>query len=295
MDPADGADALDRGRAYLELTGMRLTYVEGGDARGWLGDLLTSDVASLEPGDAQRSLLLSPTGAIRADLTLASTGSGFLMAQASDQAEPLSRLLAPYVLSSNIVALDDVSDDDTWFALPGGAWSDAAALAVAFPFAPSVLGGGIDLVVGRDEAGAVRDAFRTQGIEPVGPAAAEIRRIRRGDPRMSVDFDAGALPVEAGLDRAVDATKGCFLGQESVARVRNLGHARTVLRHVTCVAALSAGDEVVTGDASAGVVTSATPTASGGAVAIVRLRWDAGEGPWARSDGVPIEAVRRPD
>ena len=52
------------------------------------------------------------------------------------------------------------------------------------------------------------------------------------NPRMGVDFEPGALPAEAGLERAIDLEKGCFLGQESVAKVRNLGHPPTVLRHL---------------------------------------------------------------
>ena len=68
----------------------------------------------------------------------------------------------------------------------------------------------------------------------VDERAFEIWRIGRGDPRMGVDFEAGALPAEAGLERLIDVTKGCFLGQESVAKVRNLGHPPTVLRHLRC-------------------------------------------------------------
>jgi tRNA-modifying protein YgfZ len=295
VEPTDEADALDRGRAYVELTSLRLTRVEGGDAGGWLGDLLTSDVASLESGHLQRSLLLRPTGGIRADLTLAFDGGGFLLAQDASQPEPVARMLGPYVLSSNVVIVDDITRDVTWFALPGGAWSDAVALGVALPYVPSTLGGGFDLIVGSGRADDVREALRARGTARVGAAAAEIRRIRRGDPRMETDFEAGALPQEAGLDAAVDADKGCFLGQESVARVRNLGHARTVLRHVACVAALAAGDDVVAGGEPAGVVTSAAPASEGGTVALVRLRWDAGEGPWATTDGVSIRPVHHPD
>ena len=59
--------------------------------------------------------------------------------------------------------------------------------------------------------------------------AYELWRIARGDPRMGVDFEAGSLPAESGLERLIDMTKGCFLGQESVAKIRNLGHPPTVL------------------------------------------------------------------
>ena len=62
--------------------------------------------------------------------------------------------------------------------------------------------------------------------------AVEVWRIRAGRPRMGADFDRTAIPAEAGLEALIDTTKGCFLGQESVARVRNLGHPPRVLRHL---------------------------------------------------------------
>ena len=69
-----------------------------------------------------------------------------------------------------------------------------------------------------------RIATADRGSIPVDERAYELWRIARGDPRMGVDFDAGSLPAESGLERLIDLTKGCFLGQESVAKIRNLGH-----------------------------------------------------------------------
>jgi folate-binding protein YgfZ len=288
-DPTGEAAALDEGRAFVDLSDRRKVRVTGADARAWLGDLVTSDVVSLEPGRSQRSLLLGPTGGIRADVTIGMDEEGFLLVQAPDQPARVDELLAPYVLSSD-VRLTEVTDDLAWFAVPGGiAGVEGRALA------PSVLGSGVDLVAARgDAAERLRDRLRERGLAEAGAEAAEVLRVRRGAPRLGVDFEADALPLEAALEDAVDFTKGCFLGQESVARVRNLGHARTVLRHVRSREGLAVGAEVRAAGAAAGFVTSAARSPDGGGVAIVRLRWEAAEGPWT-ADGAPLDPLGQPD
>ena len=127
------------------------------------------------------------------------------------------------------------------------------------------------------------------------PVAVEVWRIRRGVPRMGADFGQDALPAEAGLDWTIDTAKGCFLGQESVARVRNLGHPRSVLRHVICRSTLEAGSPVLAGGSPVGEVTSAAIAGDGRTVAIVRLGWDAHDGPWTTPDGALLEPVGSTD
>ncbi len=289
-DPAREATALEEGRAFVDLSTRRTIQVSGGDARAWLGDLVTSDVASLEPGRSHRSLLLGPTGGIRADFTLAMDGERFLLVQTPNQPD-VAGLLERYVLSSD-VSLADVTGDVSWLAVPG----TRDRLPEARSLAPSALGTGVDLIAPHGEpADRLREELRERGIVEASLDAAEILRVRRGDPRIGVDFEPEALPMEAGLDAAVDATKGCFLGQESVARVRNLGHARSVLRHLTCPGALEAGSEVIVAGSPVGLVTSAAPSAGGGTVAIVRLPWEAAGGPWATAEGTPLESLGRAD
>ncbi len=82
---------------------------------------------------------------------------------------------------------------------------------------------------------------------------------------MGVDFEEGALPAEAGLDDTIDVTKGCFLGQESVAKIRNLGHPPTVLRHRRSEACGRAGRTAPRWTAhEAGSVTSAVAARGAG-------------------------------
>ena len=72
-------DALDRGDAFVELPDARVTRIAGADARAWLNDLVTTDVASLAPGEARPSLLLAPTGRIRAQFQVAAINGAFLL------------------------------------------------------------------------------------------------------------------------------------------------------------------------------------------------------------------------
>jgi folate-binding Fe-S cluster repair protein YgfZ len=97
------------------------------------------------------------------------------------------------------------------------------------------------------------------------------------------------LPAEAGLDAepVIDRTKGCYLGQESVARVRNLGHPPRVVLAVRADGPLHPGLAVLAKGAQAGTVTSVEP--DGGSGAMIRIRWDAREAHLTAAGGVTLE------
>ncbi|MGZ8630192.1 MAG: CAF17-like 4Fe-4S cluster assembly/insertion protein YgfZ [Actinomycetota bacterium] len=281
--PADELAALDRGLAWVDLSEFRKVRVGGHDARAWLHDLVTTDVASLGPWDSRRTLLLDPTGHIRADLHVAFDGEGFWLLQPSDQEEHIGEVLGRYVLSSD-VQLEDRSASTRLIALPG--LPDGRA---ATGFRPSVLGDGVDLLTDLDDEGGAPLDERVQ----VGPEAVEVWRIRRGVARMGPDFDRTSIPAEADLSSVIDATKGCFLGQESVARVRNLGHPPRVLRHLVTAAPVDTGSEVFDDRGhSVGRVTSAAKDhASERTSLLAAIRWDARDGLLRSDSGVALRPV----
>ncbi len=98
---------MDAGRGAVGLEGFRALAVRGADAERFLQDLLTADVARLEPGAAVRSLLLGPTGRIRADLHVLRRADGYLLLQSPDQPRPVAELLEPYVLSADVVLAEE--------------------------------------------------------------------------------------------------------------------------------------------------------------------------------------------
>jgi folate-binding protein YgfZ len=247
--------ALDEGLAVLGLDGWTLTEVRGPDGARWLNDLVTASTEGLGQ-DAVRSLLLSPTGRIRADFHLLRSiaDETFLLLQGPGQPKAVATLLAPYVLSSEVEL--EPADPPNLFITPraGPRWTVAA-----------------------DRP---RDAVAVDG------KAFEAWRIRHGVARFPVDLDADSLPAEAGLDAepVIDRAKGCYLGQESVARVRNLGHPARVVLAVRAETSLRPGQAVLCRGEPAGVVTSVAP--DGGSAAMVRIRWDARDAElWAEDDG----------
>jgi folate-binding protein YgfZ len=270
------------GSAFVRLAGWRTVSIGGADARRWLHDLVTADVAGLAAGDGRRSLLLSPTGRIRADVHVVADPDGYLLLQGAGQPEAIHEVLVPYVLSSD-VSLRDRSAELTLFAVLGrGAVEDGDHELV---WSPSVLGSEMGIAA---RSGAPADAVAARlisaGFAEVPDDLLERLRIVRAIPRMGPDFDASSLPAEAGLEDAIDFTKGCFLGQESVAKVRNLGHPRTVLVAVRSRGRLTAGDAVVADGSAVGVVTSVTNDGPG-SVALARIAWDARARQLSTTDG----------
>ena len=252
-------EALERERASVGLQGWGLTEIRGADAEGWLNDLVTASVDRLAEGEALRSFLLSPTGRIRADVYVlpARAGEGFLLLQGPGQPDAIADLLAPYVLSSEgALAPSDPSGLDLG-PRPGPVWT----------------------------AGWEADA----GAVTAGPEALESWRIRHGLASFPGDLDRDSLPAEAGLDvePVIDRTKGCYLGQESVARVRNLGHPPRVVLGVRAETPLRPGSPVRSNGADVGLVTSVEPRA--GLTGIVRIRWDARERELLADGGIPLE------
>jgi tRNA-modifying protein YgfZ len=280
----DQIRALEDGRAFVVLSTWRAVLAEGSDALPWLNDLVTADLAGLVEGEARRTLLLDRTGHIRADFHVGRIPEGLLLLQDDVQPRSVADLLELYVLSSD-VSLHDRSGDVTVFAGTGiaDAWGPGT-------LRPSPFGSGAMIAVAAERADQTRDAFAQELVE-VGREAAEAWRIRRGEARVGVDVGETALPGEAGLDRLVDQTKGCFLGQESVAKVRNLGHPRHVVVNLSAPHSLFPGEPVVADGTQVGMVTGLAPRDDGAYAVLARVRWDAREADLATAKGV---SLRRP-
>jgi folate-binding protein YgfZ len=216
-------------------------------------------VERLAEDEAVRSVLLSPTGRIRADIRVlhARAGDGFLLLQETTQPETIADLLAPYILSSDVEL----------------ARADPRGLLLR----PRSLGW--------TAAWEARD----DGSVAAGPEALEAWRIRHGFARFPVDLDEDSLPAEAGLDvePVIDRSKGCYLGQESVARVRNLGHPPRLVVGVRTEVPLRPGTPVRSRGDRVGSVTSVEPR--GGSSAMVRIRWDARDTELTAEGGVALE------
>jgi folate-binding protein YgfZ len=252
------------------LSGWRAVGADGTDAESWLNDIVSADISTLRPGAAARSLLLSPTGRVRAEFTVARTGEGLLLLQDPAQPKHIDALLAPYVLSSD-VTLADRTGQVALFAFPGkttppeheGTWASA----------PSCLGAGVDLIAPASRREALLAELRGR-FHLTAPTDLEPWRVDAAIPRFGMDATEDDLPQECGLASAVSFEKGCYLGQEAVAKVRNLGHPRRILLALETAAPVSPGDAVCADGAEVGTVTSAARVAAR-FVLLAKIRWDA--------------------
>jgi folate-binding protein YgfZ len=280
--PEEQVRALEEGRAFVDGTGLCKVRVTGTNAPRWLNDLLTADIEGLAEGRAVRSLLLTPTGYVRADVHVLRIGEGFLLLQRPDQPAGIDELLRPYVLSSDVHMLDESGDLGVASVLDPGARTIGHA-----GNRPSILGEGMDLVFPAADSLRMVTMLVKKGLLEVGSEAVEVSRIRRGIPRFPVDVGEDSLPAEAGLESAIDFAKGCFLGQESVAKVRNLGHPPGVVRALRAQTRVDPGEPVLADGEEVGAVTSAAPLGEGSAL-LARVSWDARAANLATPRGDPL-------
>jgi folate-binding protein YgfZ len=282
----DPVAQLNQGKAFVDLSFWRKVEVSGADAGTWLRDLVSADLTDLEDGRSRPSLLLSPTGRIRAAFTVARFGGTWLLIQDPEQSRPVEALLASYVLSSD-VDLTDRTEALALFALPGHHLE--LEIPHARPLAPSSLGGGgLDLLASIEDHGGVKEALEARFVA-VGNEAVEEWRVVMGIPKFGVDATEDDLPQEGALDDAVAFDKGCYLGQEAVAKVRNLGHPRRLVLHMRADGAVSAGETVRSGGEDVGLVTSAARLADE-TVVLARVAWDARGGPLETATGIRLVA-----
>ncbi|GAA3573621.1 folate-binding protein YgfZ [Microlunatus spumicola] len=214
-DPVREQRALERGVGRVDLSHRGVLRVTGPDRLTWLHSLTTQHLLGLQPGQGTTTLVLSPQGHLEHALYGVDDGTAFWA-----HTEPGAAAAAAAWLDSMRfmmrVEVEDLSDSVAvvWTADPDA----AEPLALVTRRAPDSLGGA-ELLVPRDRlADALGDGPRA------GTWAYEARRVAAGVPRPGLDTDARTIPNEAGLiGVAVHLDKGCYRGQETVARVHTLG------------------------------------------------------------------------
>jgi folate-binding protein YgfZ len=313
------------GPALFVLGARALVEVRGGDRVRWLNGMVTNDVAAAAArgaGAGCYALLLTREGRIVADLhVLVRDDALWLETDAAAVGTVLERL-AKYVIADD-VTLADRSADFERLALEGpGAEPVLAALAgdVALPPAEGWVelevagarvpaaafafagGPGFQLFAPRGRGAEVRAALLAagarHGLVPGDEALLERSRIEAGVPRFGRELDETVLPDEARLERAVSTAKGCYTGQEVVARMRSRGRVSHLLVGLRCAGGglptLRAPVQDLEGR-RVGEVTSAALSPRFGAIALafVRRPWDAA-GTHLRAGEVDAEVVGLP-
>jgi folate-binding protein YgfZ len=151
-------------------------------------------------------------------------------------------------------------------------WDGIEVLAVATDL-------GLDLVTRAEQADPLRELLRDAGAVEVSADAAEILRVESGRPRFGIDMSAELMPAEAGIsDRAVDFEKGCYIGQEPVARLHYRGRPNRRLRGLRLSAPAEHGEVLRLGEREVGTIGTSCLSPALGPIALAVVRREASEG-----------------
>lgn len=284
--------------------------ISGEDARAALNGIVTNEVEGMAPGTGVLAAVLTPKGKMLGDLRILDAGDELLL--------DLERAALQPVFDAVRHGLVGYRADLHKRTLQSGLLSlvgDGARAAAGAPGLPedehahvaATLGGaavrviatdlGVDVLCAVEDTGRVRDALVAAGAAPLPEAAAEVLRVESGRPRYGVDLDATVIPQEAGLnERAVSFTKGCYVGQETVARLFYKGKPNRHLRGLRLSAPVAAGAPLVLGDRQVGTLTSSVVSPSLGPIGLALVRREAEPGAELRvgADGVTAAVVALP-
>ena len=308
MTPAEGADVraarIRRGAGWFALSDRGLLCVRGSDRVRWTNGMVSNDVERLAPGSDRsgcHALLLTAQGRIVADLRVIAREQELWLELQGDVLPDVAKRLERYVIADDVTITDESAQ---WrrFALEGPRAPEllarvlGAPVAIASDSAADVTIAGVPVVAAAwgssgesayqlfvpaaaadRVAEAVAAVAREGELELADAEVLEVLRIEAGTPRQGRELTEEVLPAETGLvGRAVSTTKGCYTGQEIVARMQSRGSASHRLVGLRCDAADAdppqVGAEISAGDQGIGSVTSACRSAHAGAIALGYVR-----------------------
>src|SRR5215467_2553396 len=233
-DPFAEQRALDRAAGVVDRSDRDVLKITGADRLSWLNSLSTQQLEELPGGEARQSLILSPQGHIQHHLSLVDDGATTWIHTEPGEAASLLEFLESMRFMLRVTA-EVVTEDCAVLTVMGPQVASDALTAGARAVATLVFGFGRDLVVQREHLDQAVAGLRDRGYRLAGMLAHEALRIAGHRPRFGTDTDHRTIPHEVGwIDSAVHLNKGCYRGQETVARVQNLGHPprRLVLLHL---------------------------------------------------------------
>jgi tRNA-modifying protein YgfZ len=291
----------------VERAGRGVIGVAGPDAAEYLQGQLTNDIEALDPGDGCRAELLDRKGHIQADLrVLRPEAEDIVLDTEAASTAAAVRHLTMYSIGRE-VTVTDRSAEDAVRSVIGPRTEEVTGIAPLPPYvvAKARIGGtdllaagtrdGLDLLLPADALAAVRDELLGRGAAEVSEAAAEILRIEAGDPRFGADMSTETMPAEAGIvEETVSFTKGCYIGQETVARLHYRGRPNRHLRGLRLDGAAPTGAEVKLGDKVVGSVGSACLSPAHGQIALAILRREAEPGTQVSVGDVAGQVVELP-
>jgi tRNA-modifying protein YgfZ len=288
----DGQYRALREEAGFLVRGRAMLSVGGPDAAEYLQGQLTNDIEALAPGQGCYAALLDRKGHLEADMRVLRIETGLIWLDLEQsRLEPVLKHLRMYSVGRD-VEIEDVSERWTLFSVIGPRageltgfeglgsehaqryreWDGTEVLAVATD-------AGVDLIVRAEQRDALEGLLTAAGVAPVTETAAEIVRIESGRPRFGLDMGSESMPAEAGIvERAVDFEKGCYIGQEPVARLHYRGKPNRTLRGLRLSAPATPGEALRLGDKEVGTLGSSCLSPALGPIALAIVRREAADG-----------------
>ena len=256
----------------------------GGDAAEFLQGQVTNDVEALAPGTGCYAALLSHKGKVQVDMRILRGQDWIWLDTEPGRQELMERTVRTYGIGRDVRA-EDATGTHAVLSLLGP--RARAALDAEPPdeehsfvegehglYVATLLG--VDVICPADEVEAVTVAL---GVEPVSDEAAECLRIEAGRPRFGLDFNTDTIPEEADLnDRAVSFTKGCYVGQETVARLHYKGKPNRHLRGLRLSEPAPTGTDLRLGERTVGTLGSVAESPVHGPIGLAIVRREAGPG-----------------
>ncbi len=284
----------------VDRPGRAMFAVRGGGAVEFLQGQVSNDVESLAPGEGCYATILNHKGKLRTDLRIL-RGPDFLWLDTEPIGHAVLRhMLATYTVGRD-VQFEDVSERHALLSLVGPG-SDAVLDDPPPPTEHAFVDTGqglnvrtdlgVDLLCSTTRADELRAEL---GVEQVSGDVAECLRIESGRPRLGFDMDAETIPQEAGInERAVDFEKGCYVGQETVARLFYKGKPNRHLRGLVLSEPAERRAEIMLGDKLVGRVGSACVSPRLGPIALALVRREAAPGDTVLVDGTPARVAELP-
>jgi folate-binding protein YgfZ len=299
----DACGLVDRSeRGKLALTGP--------EAKAFLQGQVTNDIERLEPGHGCYAAFLTHKGKMLGDMRVIDAGDELLLDTERAALQGLFNMIRRYKLGSDVEVHKRTLEMGLLSLIGPEArrLADAGALGRAeHDNARAELDGrrvllvttdaGVDVFSDAADTAAVAAALEAAGAVPASEEAAEIVRVERGRPRYGFELNEGVIPQEAGLnERAVSFTKGCYVGQETVARLFYRGKPNRYLRGLRLSDPATTGDALRLGEKEVGRVATAVVSPAHGpiALAIVRREATPGDTVAVGKSGVTAEVVELP-
>jgi aminomethyltransferase len=284
-----GYEALRHGAAWIDLSARGRIAVRGRDRARLLHAITSNEVKNMTPGSGCYAFLLSPQGRIQADLNLFCFEDRFLIDTEPELREKVPPHIKKYIIADQ-VELEDITGVTAALGLEGPsaaailatvgapvpgadyshvAWNDATIAAVTTTGQP-----GVRIFCPAEEAGALLRQLEAAGAVAASQDDVRLARIENGRPRYGEDIRDTSLPQETQQMHAVSFTKGCYVGQEIVERIRAQGRVNKKLTRVVLPGStLPAHGEKTTIDGAEAEVTSAVLSpVSGEVVALAYVR-----------------------